>query len=95
MSRADDLSPKFNVNHAGSQYSSIPLENRTWSMGRKLALHIILIAHLISKSAETFHISLHIILYHSICSKYKCYTAKVCNKRNPSLVTIEKQNVII
>ena len=42
----------------------------TWSMGRKLALHI------------TF--------YHSLCSKYMCYTANVCNKRNPSfcLVTL-------
>ena len=49
-------------------YISIPPSVRltlTWSMGRKLALHI--------------------SIYHSICSKYKCYTANVCNKRNPSL----------
>ena len=26
-----------------------------------------------------------ITLYHLICSKYKCYTANVCNKRNSSL----------
>ena len=30
-------------------------------------------------------LALHITLYHSIRSKYKCYTANVCNKRNPSL----------
>ena len=29
-------------------------------------------------------LALHITLYHAICSKYKCYTANVCNKRNPS-----------
>ena len=34
----------------------------TWSVGKKLALHI--------------------TLYHSLCSKHKCYTANVCSKRN-------------
>ena len=48
--------PTYNINRANLL---------TWSMGKKLALHI--------------------TLYLSICSKYKCYTANLCNKRNPSL----------
>ena len=31
------------------------------------------------------NLALNITLYHSICPKYNCYTANVCNKRNPSL----------
>ena len=33
-------------------------------------------------------LALYITLYHSICPKYKCYMANVCNKRNPSLYLI-------
>ena len=37
---------------------------------------------------RNYQLAPHITLYHSICSEYKCYTANVCNKRNPSKETI-------
>ena len=30
-------------------------------------------------------LALQVAIYHSVCSKYTCYTAYVCNKRYPSL----------